>query len=468
MIIDAPKQVTVTLPALVRLNAVEIVHIGERIPASTGPVTITQADLRAMVAAARDPNAPAAILKIGHTDPRFDGEPGYGRLTNMRLNAQGNALLVDIVGVPAPLAYLIQSCWPSRSIEFAHGKDLAGQGLGQYQAVCIGVALLGVTLPAITRLDDVYTITGAQGNEQMNINELSNGLTIEDIANKVRELLRPVQGFLQDMVTQSGVLSVIFEEPDGSLYQAPINVDGQDVTLGEQKQVYRTYADTDGIAHALSTGKSSFALGFAPPRHAEELNNKIAAAKILSYAFLEANTADAEDAIDESEDAAEDTVDEPQDATPTDEDTPAPLTEKIEEVKASREHAAEEIARELEAARALVAEATEAREKAEARANALEQKVANLSQFQASVIAEQRAAMFSAAIKDGRILPNEREGMEKWASVDPEGFAKHLASLTPTRPTSELGYAGTSDLEESVLNPTKTNPLAGSPWDTER
>lgn len=451
--------VTVTMPALARLNGVEIVHIGEHIPASTGPVTITKAHLDAMVKAAADPRAPIAVLKIGHKDPRFDGEPGYGTLRNFRLSADGSGLLVDIVGVPAKIAYLAASCWPSRSIEFIDGQHLAGHGLTGYAAVCLGVALLGATLPAITRLEDLYTNVGIEDIMPNHIAALAGGLTLDEIAQALRQQLSKAQSFLHDLVVHAGRLAAIFEDANGQLYQALVDVtSGNVVSLGEPEAVYRTYQPVTELSasHAISLGATTM------PTEPNDLNKDIddLLAEFNTPAALEANTATPEDVMDPDDldqtNPADPDAEKADDEKPDDTEVRSKLSELIEDVKAAREIA--------DSLRAELHAVIQERDKSDAKAKALEEEVAKLSEFQASVLKEQRAALFSAAIKDGRITPSQREGLERWADVDPEGFTRHLSSLQPTRPQIELGYAGSPHSE----NPTAgaSNPLAGTPWDT--
>lgn len=150
-------------PALMRISGVELARVGTW-NAATGPWTCTAADLADAVRAQSDPSFRTAILKIGHDDPRFDsedGEPAVGRVENLRLSEDGQVLLGDLVGVPAWLAEMIPSAYPSRSIEAALGVTTeSGQTYGM---VLTGLALLGITPPAIQNLDDLrrlYEVSG--------------------------------------------------------------------------------------------------------------------------------------------------------------------------------------------------------------------------------------------------------------------------------------------------------------------
>ena len=138
--------------ATVNIPGVELVKAGKW-NSARGEVTITPADLAAMVTESRDPDVDAAPLKLGHVDPRFDGEPALGWVRNLRLSTDGGTLIGDLTEVPASLADVLGSAYPRRSVEVAWG--LPGKK-GARGAVLTGLALLGVTSPAVKGLQDVY------------------------------------------------------------------------------------------------------------------------------------------------------------------------------------------------------------------------------------------------------------------------------------------------------------------------
>lgn len=176
------------VPAWATIPNVELVTVGTW-EASTGPVTFTADDLASAVAALDDPQVRKPVLKLGHTDPRFNGkmlrgwladaaeavglpleqltellailpldfdaQPAIGRVDNLRLDDDRMTLLGDYVGVPAWLAQVIPVAYPSRSIEGFHRFPTASK---LWPFVMTGVALLGETLPAIGTLDDVRSL----------------------------------------------------------------------------------------------------------------------------------------------------------------------------------------------------------------------------------------------------------------------------------------------------------------------
>lgn len=140
------------MPALTTITGVAIARVGQW-DASTGPWVCTREQLADAVRAQHDPAFRSGVLKIGHDDPRFDGEPAVGRLLNLRLDASGEVLLADLTGVPTWLADVLPSAYPSRSIEAMLGVQT--QTGEQYAMVVTGLALLGVTPPAIESLADL-------------------------------------------------------------------------------------------------------------------------------------------------------------------------------------------------------------------------------------------------------------------------------------------------------------------------
>lgn len=152
-------EVPTPLP-LSRLPQVELMKTGTW-RASTGLHTFTTEDLTNAVAALDCPAVRRPILKLGHTDPRFDGEPAVGWLANMATADDGHTLVADFVGMPGWLGPILASAFPDRSIEGEwHHKCALGHDHG---FVLTGLALLGVSHPAIgtlASLQDVATLYG--------------------------------------------------------------------------------------------------------------------------------------------------------------------------------------------------------------------------------------------------------------------------------------------------------------------
>lgn len=100
------------------------------------------------------------IIKRGHTDARFaddalisaDGEPALGQVKNLRTARDGDSLIGDVL-VPDWLDDELDAIYPSRSVEADLGvKTPDGE---TYSMVLTGLALLGVTKPAIQPLAEL-------------------------------------------------------------------------------------------------------------------------------------------------------------------------------------------------------------------------------------------------------------------------------------------------------------------------
>jgi hypothetical protein len=155
-----PDVVVPEQPVLATLPNVELIHVGTW-DISTGTWTVTTTDLLNVVSALDCPAVRRPIIKIGHTDPRFDGEPAVGWLDNLVVSATGHELRGDYTGIPMWLRDVMASAYPDRSIE------------GEYEHVCqlghvhpfvlTGVALLGVTPPGVGTLESLQDIAALFG-----------------------------------------------------------------------------------------------------------------------------------------------------------------------------------------------------------------------------------------------------------------------------------------------------------------
>lgn len=154
---------------LVTVPDVPIVSTGTYQLAS-GETTFSAEDLADAVQAAQDATVPAARIKLGHSDPRFDeaiasgeldGEPAFGTVQNLRLTADGQTVLGDYCDVPEWLAEMLPSSYPGRSIEGGFGYT-APSGRS-YRLVIARVALLGITWPGVTSLADLREVLEQNG-----------------------------------------------------------------------------------------------------------------------------------------------------------------------------------------------------------------------------------------------------------------------------------------------------------------
>ncbi|GAB3251015.1 peptidoglycan-binding protein [Kineosporia babensis] len=144
---------------LVNRSGIELARVGSW-SASTGPWNCTRSQLADAVRAYQSGHFRAPVLKRGHTDDRFagdiqatgDGEPSLGVVKNLRLADGGDSLIGDLL-VPEWLDEELPAVYPSRSIEADLGVETSdGQTWGM---VVTGLALLGVTKPAIQSLAEI-------------------------------------------------------------------------------------------------------------------------------------------------------------------------------------------------------------------------------------------------------------------------------------------------------------------------
>jgi hypothetical protein len=140
------------------ISGLEIARPGT-FPLSTGVLTVTPEMLAsAASSAAAAGSAFRSPVKIGHTDPRFDGEPALGWLHNLRVEGFGDdsVLLADVTGMPDWLAALGPSAYPDRSVE-----GWANVEAGTFEITAL--ALLGVTPPGMSTIRSLRDIPQALG-----------------------------------------------------------------------------------------------------------------------------------------------------------------------------------------------------------------------------------------------------------------------------------------------------------------
>lgn len=128
---------------------------------STGRWKVTPELIAAAVAAHNSGALPKPILKLGHVDERFDGEPALGWVDNLRTADGGNTLVGDFMGCPAWLADIAASAYPNRSVEAVHGLTLPDGTV--HPLALTAVALLGVTRPGIGTLATIQDVAALYG-----------------------------------------------------------------------------------------------------------------------------------------------------------------------------------------------------------------------------------------------------------------------------------------------------------------
>ena len=193
--------------------------------ASTGVTTITLDDLRAMLAAASDPEVDEPAVRIGHLDPRFDGEPALGWVRNLRVDEERGALVGDLEDVPAELAALIPTAFRRRSVEI--GWNVRTPAGKRYRAALTGLALLGVTPPAVKGLADVIARYSTAEPARVRPAALSAGDEVfvvdaeggEDTAGSVAQALATARAALAALPAVTDVLDL---DPSQEVPNVPI------------------------------------------------------------------------------------------------------------------------------------------------------------------------------------------------------------------------------------------------------
>lgn len=133
------------------VEGVELMKVGNW-NASTGKFNVTPELIAAAIDAhnSRVLRKPVVHVKLGHTDPRFDGNPALGYVDNLRTSPDGSTLIADLHDVPEWLADNDMAAYPDRSIEGYH--NYVGSDGDKHPFVLTGLALLGEKQPAITDL----------------------------------------------------------------------------------------------------------------------------------------------------------------------------------------------------------------------------------------------------------------------------------------------------------------------------
>lgn len=141
------------------IRDVELIKVGSW-EISTGDWDVTPADLESVLAAHNAGVLRKPVLKLGHVDDRFDGEPSFGHIDNLRITAGGRTLIGDYVGVPAWLADALPAHYPDRSVEGL--KDFQAADGKRWPLVLTGCALLGATAPGIDSLASLQSLIAAK------------------------------------------------------------------------------------------------------------------------------------------------------------------------------------------------------------------------------------------------------------------------------------------------------------------
>jgi hypothetical protein len=130
---------------------------------SSGPTEFTAEMLRDAADFYAATGGERVALGFGHLDSRFDGEPAFGWVSNVRYTEDdiGPLLLGDLVDMDDWVAAAAPRYWPKRSIEGVKGVTFNGREFG---LVLTRLALLGSTppgIPVLKSLTDVRQLVAA-------------------------------------------------------------------------------------------------------------------------------------------------------------------------------------------------------------------------------------------------------------------------------------------------------------------
>lgn len=140
---------------LVTVPGIELMRTGKW-NLSTGDWECTDKEIAAAIDAHQKGLLRKPVIRLGHNDPRFSGDPAVGWLDNLRASADGQALIGDMVGVPEWLAEILPSAYPSRSIEGLY--DYTAPDGSEHDFVLTGLALLGATRPGVESLQSLQDV----------------------------------------------------------------------------------------------------------------------------------------------------------------------------------------------------------------------------------------------------------------------------------------------------------------------
>lgn len=442
--------------------------------ASTGETSITREDLENIVTSAATGQLDKAVIKIGHTDPRFanpdwDGEPAYGQVTNLAVDDEnGGTLYGDYVNVPAELAEKMPSAYPFRSVEISWGvklKDAAGKVARTFKAVLTGLALLGQSAPAVKGLADVHAalsdaLSGATATAERS-SVFTAGQFAFDAGHTETTLRRTLQNALDAARTTEDPFAdhwvedyddghVFYHHGEKGMVRRAYSLDGDGaVTLTGaaepvvEKRVFTPVADTTPVPPAESVANHSEHVS-APEGVTKAKSTKT---EVTTVALLEKyrkqlglpETATADDilaALDaaNNEPVADDAKPEAKkDAKKAD----AKADAKKDDAEPEAEKAKEPVA-------ALSAEPTPSVTVSAVAFSAMQVDVAALraenATFRAGEDSKRRNSIITSALSEGRLHPTEEKTWRDALNSNEEVTVSLLSARQPMFSVAEAGY----------------------------
>lgn len=279
--------VGVTAPALVTVPNVELLEVGQEWETSTGVFDFRLEDLQSCIASQDDPSLRSPVVKLGHVDPRFDGQPALGRIENLRLTNNSQTLVGDLVGVPFWLAQVLFSAYPRRSIE--GNFDVTTRTGNSWPMILTGVALLGDAYPAIDTLEDIQALWGAtppplypvedveeiaasgsffrarkvddmpnwlrkkEGVEASSGGSVQASVSLDTVRRTYYDTLGSAEMWWWIREVRINPLTLIVDDDEGGLWEVPVTIDADDqVAFGTPTPVKVEYVAASGVPVAAA------------------------------------------------------------------------------------------------------------------------------------------------------------------------------------------------------------------------
>jgi hypothetical protein len=148
---------------LVTVKNRELMKVGKWAVHSGGEFNVTPDLIKAALSAHEAGVLRKPVIRLGHNDARFTGDPAMGWVDNVRASEDGSTLYGDLVGVPKWLADNMPAAYPSLSIEGMYGYT-APDGT-THDFILTGLGLLGATPPGIGALKSVQDVEALFSDE---------------------------------------------------------------------------------------------------------------------------------------------------------------------------------------------------------------------------------------------------------------------------------------------------------------
>jgi len=462
-------------PALSARRNVDLLHAGTW-DASTGTWTATPEDLASAVAALDCPAVRRPPLKLGHADPRFDGEPAVGWIDNMVLTDDGNTLVGDYVGMPGWLGDVIASAYPDRSIEGYF--DFRCQLGHTHPFVLTAVALLGVAAPAVAlgSLQDVATLYGvaasadttdlpgthvalivnAKGAPMPNPNPLpidtgsttvAAGVTTEDVRRAYYDGVSWSQ-WITEMELDPLQL-IVMDDDTGGTFRVPVSIDGETPAFADPVEVSVTYVDKKSPSGVAAMSRRAKSVVFAsraesrpdaPPKPpaspsasgpSTQEKEAVVPETTTSPPSLRSTLGLPDDATDEQMLAAHQSAmaklaEQPTPPTPPVPPTPAPDEPEQKPAGAVEASIPASVLKQIE------------------------DQSKELAEIKAARQADTRRALFDSAVRAGKLRPADRTAWEGRYDKAPEVISEILAATAPNSavPVDQVGVPGGDETKD--------------------